>query len=66
MEACLQIILIPFFVLWLLIEPSTVWGGFLNADQIGRIDALFKRARRYRLTDDTYDFIGLLYCVDRQ
>ncbi len=38
----------------------------MNADQIGRIDALFKRARRYRLTDDTYDFVGLLDCVENR
>jgi hypothetical protein len=40
------------------------WGGFLNAEQIGRINALFLRARKYRLTDNLYDFVGLLQHLD--
>ena len=42
----------------------SAWGGFLNAEQIGRINALFLRARKYRLTDNVYDFVGLLQHLD--
>ena len=42
----------------------SAWGGFLNAEQIGRINALFLRARKYRLTDNIYDFVGLLQHLD--
>jgi hypothetical protein len=36
----------------------------LNVDQIGRINAILKRARRYHLTGDIYDVVGLLDYVD--
>ena len=42
----------------------SAWGGFLNPEQIGRINALFLRARKYRLTDNVYDFVGLLQHLD--
>jgi hypothetical protein len=42
----------------------SAWGGFLNAEQIGRINALFLRARKYILTDNFYDFVGLLQHLD--
>jgi hypothetical protein len=32
------------------------WGGYLNDEQIGRIDALFKRAKRYGFTRFYYDY----------
>lgn len=42
----------------------SAWGGFANAEQIGRMNALLLRARKYRLTDNVYDFIGLMQHVD--
>jgi hypothetical protein len=42
----------------------SAWGGFLNAEQVGRINALFKRAKRYGFTSYIYDFEGLLEHVD--
>jgi hypothetical protein len=36
----------------------------LNVDQIGRINAILKRAWRYHLTGDIYDVVGLLDYVD--
>jgi hypothetical protein len=40
----------------------SAWGGFLNlnAEQTGKINALFKRARRYGFTEHTYDFKFLM------
>jgi hypothetical protein len=40
----------------------SAWGGFLNAEQTGKINALFKRARsrRYGFTEHTYDFNGII------
>lgn len=43
-----------------------VWGGFLNVDQVGRIDAVLRRARRYRITSDLYCFAGLLAQADHR
>ena len=43
-----------------------VWGGFLNLDQVGRIDAVLKRARRYRITKDLYCLAGLLAQADNR
>ena len=42
----------------------SAWGGYVNAEQIGRINALLMRARRYQLTDNIYDFQGLLDHAD--
>jgi hypothetical protein len=36
----------------------SAWGGFFNAEQIGRINALFLQARKYKLRDNIYDFVG--------
>jgi hypothetical protein len=33
-------------------------------EQVGRIDAMFKRAKRYCLTDHRYDTAGLIECTD--
>jgi hypothetical protein len=40
------------------------WGGYLNDEQIGRIDALFKRAKRYGFTRFYYDYRGIMECSD--
>ena len=42
----------------------SAWGNFLNAEQVGRIDALLKRGRRYGFTSFYYDYYGLLECAD--
>ena len=42
----------------------SAWGGFLNSEQIGRINALFRRAVKYRFTENTYDFVGILLHTD--
>lgn len=42
----------------------SAWGGFLNAEQTGKINALFKRARRYGFTEHTYDFNGIIESAD--
>jgi hypothetical protein len=44
----------------------SAWGGFLNAEQVGRINALFKRARRYGFTEHTYDFRGIMESADEE
>jgi hypothetical protein len=44
----------------------SAWGGFLNAEQTGKIDSLFKRARRYGFTEHTYDFHGILESADEK
>jgi hypothetical protein len=31
-------------------------GGFLNSEQVGRMNVLFKRAGRYGFTEHIYDF----------
>lgn len=35
-------------------------GSFLNAEHVGRINALFKRAGRYDFTEHIYDFCGVM------
>jgi hypothetical protein len=42
----------------------SAWGGFLNSEQAGRINALLKRAVKYRFTDTIYDFDGMLLHAD--
>jgi hypothetical protein len=42
----------------------SAWGGFLNSEQIGRINALFRRAVKYGFTESVYDFGGLLLHAD--
>jgi hypothetical protein len=44
----------------------SAWGGFLNSEQIGRINALFKRAVKYGFVEHVYDFDGLLVHADRK
>jgi hypothetical protein len=44
----------------------SAWGGFLNAEQIGKIDAMFKRAKRCGFTEHIYDFHGLLEDADKE
>jgi hypothetical protein len=40
------------------------WGGYLNDEKIGRIDARFKRAKRYDFTRFYYDYRGIMECSD--
>ena len=35
-------------------------GGFVGDGDIGRIDSLFRKAKKYGYTRETYDFKGLL------
>jgi hypothetical protein len=42
----------------------SAWGGFLTTDSVGRLNAVFKRAKRYGFTDTVYDVIGLLENAD--
>jgi hypothetical protein len=42
----------------------SAWGRYLTAEQVGRIDALLKRAKRYGFTSFYYDFNGLLEHAD--
>ena len=42
----------------------SAWGGLITADQVDRINAVFKRAKRYGFTDEDYIFEGLLECAD--
>jgi hypothetical protein len=44
----------------------SAWGGILNAEQTGKINALFKRARRYGFTEHTYDFNGIIESADEE
>jgi gmma-aminobutyric acid receptor subunit gamma/cGMP-dependent protein kinase 2 len=44
----------------------SAWGGFLNGEQVGRINAVLRRAKRYCLTDYLYDAVGLLDAVDNR
>ncbi len=41
-----------------------MWGSFLSVEQVGRVDALLKLARRYGFTSFYYDCYGLLACAD--
>ena len=42
----------------------SAWGSYLTAEQVGRVDALLKRAKRYGFTSFYYDFNGLLEHAD--
>jgi hypothetical protein len=42
----------------------SAWGSYLTAEQVGRIDALLKRANRYGFTIFYYDFSGLFEYAD--
>jgi hypothetical protein len=44
----------------------SVWGGFLNAEQVGRVNALFKGGRRYSFTEHTLDFRGITESADEE
>ena len=44
----------------------SAWGGFLNSEQIGRLNALLNRAKKYNLTDNVFDLSGLLLQADRR
>jgi hypothetical protein len=42
-----------------------VWAGFLSMEQVGRIGAVFKWAKRYCVTDHSYDAVaGLIEYAD--
>jgi hypothetical protein len=43
----------------------SAWGGFLTDECIGRIKAVFKRAKRYGFTDTMYDVTGLREYADK-
>jgi hypothetical protein len=43
----------------------SAWGGFLTDECIGRINAVFKRAKRYGFTDTIYDVTGLREYADK-
>jgi hypothetical protein len=43
----------------------SAWGGFLTTDSVGRLNAVFKRAKRYGFTDTVFDVIGLLENADK-
>jgi hypothetical protein len=40
------------------------WGGYLTLEQAGKINAIFKRARRYGFVDCEYDVVGMLALSD--
>ena len=40
------------------------WGGYISQALRDRIDALFRKARRWKLTDMQYSFNELLFDVD--
>lgn len=42
----------------------SVWGGFVNAGDRGKIDAVFKKAKRWGFTNTVFDFHGLLQHYD--
>jgi hypothetical protein len=42
----------------------SAWGSYLSVEQVGRIDALLKRAKRYGFTSFYYNFNGLLEHAD--
>jgi len=43
----------------------SAWGGFLSQSDIGRIDSMFRKAKRYGYTHTIYDTFGLISKVDR-
>jgi len=43
----------------------TVWGGFLNADQIHQINAFLRRARRWAISDIELNFNDILKRCDK-
>jgi hypothetical protein len=44
----------------------SAWGGLITSDQVNRINAVLKRAKRYGFTGESYIFEGLLECGDRE
>ena len=44
----------------------SAWGGFLKEADIQRINAMFRRAKRYQFTDILFDFSGLLKHHDKK
>jgi hypothetical protein len=40
------------------------WGGYLTLEQAGKINAFFRRARRYGFVDCEYDVFGMLALSD--
>ena len=42
----------------------SAWGGLISQRHIDKINAMFKRARKYGFTDTVYDYRGLLYHCD--
>jgi hypothetical protein len=42
----------------------SAWGGFVTIYSVGRLNAVFKRAKRYGFTDTVFDIIGLLENAD--
>lgn len=42
----------------------SAYGGYLNSEQVGKVNALLKRAKKYQLTDVIFDFAGLLMQAD--
>jgi hypothetical protein len=44
----------------------SAWGGFLKEADIQRINAMFRRAKRYQFTDTLFDFSGLLKYHDNK
>jgi hypothetical protein len=44
----------------------SAWGGSITSDQVNRINAVLKRAKRYGVTGEIYIFEGLLECGDRE
>ena len=42
----------------------SAYGGHLNSEQVGKVNALLKRAKKYQLTDVIFEFAGLLMQAD--
>ena len=40
--------------------PCLAWGGYLSRDNINRLDAIFKKAVWWKLTQDCHSFDPLL------
>ena len=38
----------------------SAWRRYLNSEQVGKFNALLNRAKKYQLTEDIFDFAGLL------
>jgi hypothetical protein len=43
----------------------SAWGGFVRQCDIDKINALFRKGKKYGYTDSVFDFNGLLYLYDR-